>query len=76
MVRSQKYLYSAEMISMLLDIKKKRNKRRFRDCIKGDSEKRDIENKEKIAFVWFNVFKYSNLLFMKQQLSFYNFQKF
>ena len=36
---------------MLLDIKKKRNKRRFRDCIKGDSEKRDIENKEEIAFV-------------------------
>ena len=51
MARSQKYLYSAEMISMLLDVKKKRNKRRFRDCIKGDSEKRDIENKEKIAFV-------------------------
>ena len=36
---------------MLLDIKKKDNKQRFRDCIKFDSGKWDIENNQKITFL-------------------------
>ena len=49
MVRSSKIVVSAEIIFMLLIInfKKKHDVRIFRDCIKSDSEKGDIEKKSR-----------------------------
>ena len=52
MVRFSKMLMSAVIMSILLDIKlKKHDIRKVRDCIRFDSKKRDIENKQKFAFL-------------------------
>ena len=52
MVRSSKILISAETMSMLLcQSKNKHDIRKVRDCIRPDSEKRDIENKQILAFL-------------------------
>ena len=57
-------------MSMLLSqSKKKHDIRIFRDCIRSDSEKRDIENKQILAFLLISANKdslCSNVLFMKQ----------
>ena len=45
---------STVKMSMLLDIIKRERKhdtQKFRDCIRSDSEKRDIENEQKSAFL-------------------------
>ena len=54
MIRSSKILTSAVIMSMLLDIIKR--KRRYdipkvRDCVGIDSEKRSIANEQKFAFL-------------------------
>ena len=54
---------------------KKHDIQKFRDCIRSTSEKQDSENKQKFAFLLISANKdslCSNLLFMKQQSSFYN----
>ena len=48
---------------------------KFRNCLRSDLEKRDIDRKEKIVFclcqqIKIIVLRCSNLSFMKQQLSF------
>ena len=54
MVRSSKILMSTVKMSVLLDIfkrKRKHDTRKFKDCIRSDSEKRDIEKEQKFAFL-------------------------
>ena len=54
---------------------KKHDIQKFRDCIRSTSGKQDSENKQKFAFLLISANKdslCSNLLFMKQQSSFYN----
>ena len=45
------------------------NIQKFRECIRSNSEKRDNENESQIKIY---CVQYSNLLFMKEQLSFYS----
>ena len=45
---------STVKMSVLLDIikrKRKHDTRKFKDCIRSDSEKRDIEKEQKLAFL-------------------------
>ena len=54
MVRSSKILMSAVIMLMLLDIirrKRKHDVRKVTDCLRSDSEKWDIENDQKFAFL-------------------------
>ena len=45
-------------MSMLLDISKKTHDiRKVRDCIRSDSAKRNIENKQKFIYWWFQQIK-------------------
>ena len=45
------------------------NIQKFRECIRSNSEKRDNENESQIKIY---CVQYSNLLFMKERLSFYS----
>ena len=52
MVRFPKMLMSAVICRCYLTLsKKKHDIRKVRDCIRSDSEKRGIENKQKFAFL-------------------------
>ena len=61
---------------------KKHDIRKFRDCIRSYSDKRDVETRQKFAFLLISANKYTLCLgiqtyfFMKQQLSFYKSLKF
>ena len=55
MARSSKMVMSAEIIT-----KKKHDMRIFRDCIRSDSEKGDIEKNQKITFLLISTNKYSS----------------
>ena len=51
----------------------------FRDSIRSDPEKGDIEKKQKITFCWYQQIKIHCVqvfIFMKRQLFFYNAPKF
>ena len=61
---------------------KKHDIRKFRDCIRSYSDKRDVETRQKFAFLLISANKNTLCLgiqtyfFMKQQLSFYKSLKF
>ena len=80
MVRLSKIAMSAEMILMFSSLTtKKHDIRIFRDRIRSDSEKGDIEKSEKLRFSWYQQRKIhcaQVFIFMKRQLFFYNSVKF